>query len=310
MNPMISQYNTIKYALLVYRISFKIAQKKIYSLITKCSLLNNFINKGIQSYLQRQQHISMLYKFMREPIFHMTERKDSLDIMLEMNMESLLKHPVIVEVLNLVYEGKYSVDSSALNLSQTFQSFFLMQTTDLKSINDRLIQNIVNFGDSSNAKQASLQFNIWKQCIEQREADSMLFSVIVSIIVVIMCFMIDNSISIASAQIKEIMGGNIIGNQHLFINSNDETLALVCPVAKENFCSLSETIGWFEIIVLVSGIGYFAAIVQKTVVMRLKDNVELSLSRLVLEGSIVVSTALFVVMFVQNPSNELITSKC
>ena len=47
---------------------------------------------------------------MSEPIFHMTERKDSLDIMLEMNMEQLLKHPVIVEVLNLAYEGKYSSD--------------------------------------------------------------------------------------------------------------------------------------------------------------------------------------------------------
>ena len=57
---------------------------------------------------------------MREPIFHMTESKDSLDIMLEMNMESLLTHPVIVEVLNLVNEGKFSVDSSALSLSQTF----------------------------------------------------------------------------------------------------------------------------------------------------------------------------------------------
>ena len=50
----------------------------------------------------------------------MTERKDSLDIMLEMNMETLLKNPVIVEVLNLVNEGKYSVDSSAMSLSQTF----------------------------------------------------------------------------------------------------------------------------------------------------------------------------------------------
>ena len=57
---------------------------------------------------------------MREPIYHMTERKDSLDIMLEMKMETLLQHPVIVEVLNLVYEGKFSVDSSAMSLSQTF----------------------------------------------------------------------------------------------------------------------------------------------------------------------------------------------
>jgi len=125
-------------------------------------LLNAYIQKSLESYLERQQHISQLYRYMREPIFHMTERKDSLDIMLEMNMEGLLKHPVIVEVLNLVYEGKYSVDSSALNLSQTFQCFFLMDTNDLKSINDRLISNIASFGDTANQKQASLQFNIWK----------------------------------------------------------------------------------------------------------------------------------------------------
>jgi len=54
---------------------------------------------------------------MRESIFHMTERKDSLDMMLEMRMEGLLNNPVIVEVLNLVNEGSYSVDSSALSLS-------------------------------------------------------------------------------------------------------------------------------------------------------------------------------------------------
>jgi len=76
----------------------------------------------------------------------MTERKDSLDIMLEMNMESLLKNPVIVEVLNLVNEGKYSVDSYAMNLSQTFSSFFLMDIADSKSINDRLIFNVTSLG--------------------------------------------------------------------------------------------------------------------------------------------------------------------
>lgn len=36
---------------------------------------------------------------------------------MEMNMDFLLKHPVIVEVLNLVYEGKFSVDSSVMGLS-------------------------------------------------------------------------------------------------------------------------------------------------------------------------------------------------
>jgi len=86
----------------------------------------------------------------------MAGAKDSLDIMLEMNMEEILNHPVIVEVLNLVYEGQYSVDSQSIYLSQTFQSFFQMDTFELKQISSRLMTNIANFGQSSEKKQASL----------------------------------------------------------------------------------------------------------------------------------------------------------
>ena len=69
----------------------------------------------------------------------MSERKDALDMMLEMNMDYLLNNPVIVEVLNLVNEGSYSVDSSAMSLSQTFSCFFNMGTAENKSINARLV---------------------------------------------------------------------------------------------------------------------------------------------------------------------------
>ena len=86
---------------------------------------------------------------MLEPIFHMTERKDSLDIMFEMKMESLLKHPVVVEVLIFVYGGIYSVDFNLTNISPTFNCFFEMEASNLKSINDRLFYNIANFGDKN-----------------------------------------------------------------------------------------------------------------------------------------------------------------
>lgn len=99
---------------------------------------------------------------MSEPILHMTEKKDSLDIMYEMNMQELLRNPVVVEVLNLVYEGKYSISSSALSMSQTFFCLLEMDTGDIKSINGRLVQNIMNFGDTGSAKQTSLQYHIWK----------------------------------------------------------------------------------------------------------------------------------------------------
>ena len=48
---------------------------------------------------------------MKEPVLDLLIEKDSLDIILEMNMEEILNHPVVVEVLNLVYEGQYTVDS-------------------------------------------------------------------------------------------------------------------------------------------------------------------------------------------------------
>jgi hypothetical protein len=87
-------------------------------------------------------HIAQLYKVMTEPILHLSEKKDSLDIMLEMNMDSLLQHPVIVEVLNLAYEGKYSADSSPLTLMPTYNCLFSLKTLDSLSIHDRLVQNI------------------------------------------------------------------------------------------------------------------------------------------------------------------------
>ena len=93
---------------------------------------------------------------MSEPILHMTEKKDSLDIMYEMNMQELLRNPVVVEVLNLVYEGKYSISASALSMSQTFFCLLEMDTADIKSIYERLTQNIINLGDSGSAKQTSL----------------------------------------------------------------------------------------------------------------------------------------------------------
>lgn len=89
---------------------------------------------------------------MTEPIFHMSEKKDSLDIMLEMNMQDLLKDPIVIEVLNLVYEGRYSASNSSLSMSQTFQCLLEWDTFSLKNISNKLLQNITTFGEGNNSK--------------------------------------------------------------------------------------------------------------------------------------------------------------
>jgi hypothetical protein len=58
LNPALHQFNIIKYALLIYRVSWKIEKKKIYSLITKVSMLNNYLFSSLEKYLMKQSHIA------------------------------------------------------------------------------------------------------------------------------------------------------------------------------------------------------------------------------------------------------------
>lgn len=56
-----------------------------------------------------------------EPVLHLTEKKDSLDLMNEMKMSTLLQHPVVMEVINLINEGQYSISSDTFSMSYTYQ---------------------------------------------------------------------------------------------------------------------------------------------------------------------------------------------
>jgi len=102
---------------------------------------------------------------MSEPILHTTETKDCLDIMYEMNMKELLQHPVVIEVINLVYEGEYSISSSPLSLSKTFICASEMSSLSQRNITKRLLVNIQNCGEDEGKRQSSVMFNIWKQSI-------------------------------------------------------------------------------------------------------------------------------------------------
>jgi hypothetical protein len=51
-----------------------------------------------------------------------------------MNMEDLIQHKVIEEVLNLVYDGKYSIDETPLYLSSLWSIIFSISTFSPKSV--------------------------------------------------------------------------------------------------------------------------------------------------------------------------------
>ena len=105
--------------MLLYRFAWKIERKGVYSLFQKCTQLKDYLLNSLEKYLKIQSHIAQVYKLVREQILHTTERKDCLDYILEMKIERLMNNPIIIEVLNLVYEGQYSVDCSITSLSMS-----------------------------------------------------------------------------------------------------------------------------------------------------------------------------------------------
>jgi len=89
----------------------------------------------------------------------------------------------------------------------------------LKSITEKLVTNVSQFGDTGGSKQTALQYNIWKQSIQQREQDEMFFTVLISFILIILAIMINLNINNSFDAMKEIFGKNFASSTFRFINA-------------------------------------------------------------------------------------------
>jgi len=63
-------------------------------------------------------------------------------------------------------------------------------------------------------------------------------------------------------------------------------------------------------LVIFTCIGYLTAVIQKFTVLKLKDNVKLSVSQIILEILIVAVSGVFIVMNAGDPKNDLVSNSC
>ena len=81
----------------------------------------------------------------------------------------------------------------------------------MKPLDDRLVTNIKNLGAiQGDKRQASLQFNIWKYCIEQRLMDEMIFTVICCALLLNVIFNLNKSFIDFKLIMLEFYGGEIV----------------------------------------------------------------------------------------------------
>lgn len=312
LHPIVSQFNTIKICLLIYRICWKIEVKQIYSLITKCTLLQEYLTKSLSVYFEKQNNILTLYKMMLEPVLHMTERKDCLDIMYEMNMQALLQHPVIVEVLNLVNEGKYSITASPLSMSQTFVCMDEMKINSLKSMNERLMNNIVNFGDSGNARQTALQFNIWKQSIDQRQFDEMFFTSLFCFLMLGIFVVINEELNSLFVYELDIFGKSLQSDPYMIDDPKLDKykLAKYCEKTLSYQKTIFDALYLFEYVSIIYCVGMISSCSQKLCIQRFKDNVTFDFGSFGVELIGAAVSFLSVWTFMNPGKNDLLSHKC
>ena len=88
-------------------------------------------------------------------------------------------------------------------------------------------------GGQGAAKQSSLQFHIWKHNIDQRMQDEMLYTILFSGSVIILCFAISLILNEFMAMTKTEFMDYFIFQATLFLRATDDALERFCEPAIE-----------------------------------------------------------------------------
>mmetsp|Transcript_23983 Transcript_23983/g.36810 ORF Transcript_23983/g.36810 Transcript_23983/m.36810 type:complete len:265 (-) Transcript_23983:1822-2616(-) len=251
---------------------------------------------------------------MLEPVLTLREKEgDILDMMLGMNMQNILNHPVIIEVLNLVNEGQQSVDSPILYLLTTLETLFEMKTIDNKPVADRIMKNITGFGSGSDRKQTGLHFHIWKNCLQQRTQDEVLFSCILCGALLYYFYWVND--------IQDQVVANMTKGFTDFIGKATMVWWQADPAFLENRCIFFATgscvlidlaimvdrTAWISHIIWIASL---AAMFQHLIVLRVAKNSVLSLWDFWINIAVFASTTNYLLEWHKGQRNDLITDYC
>jgi len=89
----------------------------------------------------------------------------------------------------------------------------------------------------------------------------MLFTVIVSLIVVTAAFYIDQVVSVIIADTMDTFDDNFIRTRSILTTATEAELTRFCPLGMENLLKLSSAVSILSTIVIISGIGYVTAVI-------------------------------------------------
>ena len=105
----------------------------------------------------------------------------------------------------------------------------------------------MHFGAKQGKKQSSLMYNIWKDCIIQREKDEMILTLLVNFLTLSMIAVMNQEHNLMVTLEKETFEGGVLSG------SNYDLLPFLDPDVKQSFCEGQRDISSNENVYL----GYF-----------------------------------------------------
>ena len=157
-------------------------------------------------------------------------------------------------------------------------------TFTTRNIGNRLILNIVTFGQGSDQKiQSSIMYNIWKHSVVQRQNDEVLLTILFSIVLVLQTLILNDNFSVSFELDQRYLGGkDIFSNYELVQNLAAEKKAEYCRVTLLTAMQHSQAIDTLVLLIGIYSIGMLTSVVQKVIVVRFKENAQMNLGVLII----------------------------
>mmetsp|Transcript_31436 Transcript_31436/g.48060 ORF Transcript_31436/g.48060 Transcript_31436/m.48060 type:complete len:152 (+) Transcript_31436:2223-2678(+) len=140
--------------------------------------------------------------------------------------------------------------------------------------------------------------------------DEMWFTFSISFIIVVIIVVISFIFNEFMDTMEINFGTYFVFQSTLFLNAEDDALLAFCPSAMDQLLSIQQFMQYFTVFLLITALGYITSVIQKLLIISLKDNIDISFERIALEGVIIFSSLYTVILTFIRPQNSLMSDQC
>jgi hypothetical protein len=135
---------------------------------------------------------------------------------------------------------------------------------------------------------------------------SSLFSLATILVIVLISFIFNEFMDLIISNFSDYF----IFSNSLFLSADQHALIGFCQPAIDSLLSIQKYMNVFQLLLFINTVGYFTSAVQKATIISMKDNIDISVVRVLIDVMVVVSSVYTLLCLLSRPQNPLIAERC